>query len=342
MTSEEQMKEPSLQDFLGKLIPVLPNEAVEYMRQRILDVMPALGETANFKLTLVIDTNVLFQAVRGRMLDGSCFLEKIIGNPTLALCAPSKLEEEIMAKIALKFPADKGTKHLNVEECKAMATKFLKQIKLSNDIDQESLNYAQNRLGKRDADDVPFFALSLSCESYGAITNDKDLRDLDELPTWKLRDAGKMLMIANRGTLSLYLTHDVLPLLLQALFEGVCAFWLGFVDAAKVVGSLIGSGMQKGYEIVSDWHPLAQLLSAVIAVAVEVKYQPLQKLGGQIIELLKALIAALKPVLEFLASLLGLSVTTFMDLMSCSIEAVREIEALPIAQIQNTPSMLTA
>lgn len=342
MTAEEQMQEPTLKDFLGDLIPVLPDEAIEFMRQRISEVMPALGMASEFKLRLVIDTNALFQAVRGRMLDGSCFLEKIIGNPALELCAPPKLEEEIMAKIAMKFPAQKSTKHLDITECQAMAANFLDQINVRDDIDEASMAYAESRLGVRDADDVPFFALSLSCASYGAITNDKDLRDLDELPTWKLRDAGEMLMVANRGTLSMYLTHDILPLLLQGLFEGVCALWLGFVGAAKVVGGLVGSGIRRGYETVSDWHPLAQILSAVIAVAVEVKYQPLQKLAGQVLELLKSLCSILKPVLEFLASILGLSATTFMDLMSCSIEAVREIEALPIAQIKNNPTELMA
>jgi predicted nucleic acid-binding protein len=310
------------------------------MRQRISDVMPALGMASQFKLRLVIDTNALFQAVRGRMLDGSCFLEKIIGNPTLELCAPPKLEEEIMAKITLKFPAEKRTKHLNVAECQSMATAFLKQIHVRDDIDLESLEYAHSRLGERDADDVPFFALSLSCASHGAITNDKDLQDLDELPTWKLRDAGEMLMIANRGTLSLYLTHDVLPLLFQGLLEAVCALWVGFVGAAKAVGCLVGSGIKKGYEIVSDWPPLVQILSLAVAITVEVKCQPLQKLGKQILEFLKALCAVLKPVLEILASILGLSVTTFMDLMYCSIEAVREIESLPVTKMQNTPPML--
>ena len=328
-----------MQDFLGNLIPVLPDEAIEHMRERIAEILPHMGMVAEFKLNLVIDTNALFQAVRGKMLDGSCFLEKIIGNPTLELSAPQKLAEEVMEKISLKFPKEKRTKHLDLDECLAMASTFLEQINLRDDIDHEAMEYAQNRLGERDADDVPFFALSLSCGSHGAITNDNDLRDLDELPTWRLGEAGKMLMIANRGTLSVYVIHEMMPLLFQGLFEVVCSLWLSFVGAAKVVGGLIGSGIKKGYEIVSEWHPLVQILSAVIAVAVEVKYQPLRKLGGQVLEILKALMTALKPVLEFLASILGLSVTVFMDLMSCSIEAVREIEELPITQAQKTTNM---
>ncbi len=335
MTAENQMEEPTIRDFLGDMIPVLPDVAIEYMRKRVFELIPALGMASQFKLRLVIDTNVIFQAVRGKFLDGSCFLEKIIGNPTLELCAPPRLEEEIMAKIAQKFPAQKETQHLDVAECQATAAKFIEQINIRDNIDENALEYAQSRLGERDADDVPFFALSLSCDSYGAITNDKDLKDLNELPTWKLGDAGKMLMVANRGTLSLYLSCEVLPFVFQAIFEGVCALWLAFVGAAKVVGGMVGSGIRKGYEIVSDWHPLVQILSAVIAISVEVKHQPLQRLGKQVLELLKALLDVFKPVLEFLAAVLGVTVTTFIELMSCSIDAVREIEALPITRVHD-------
>jgi len=274
------------------------------------------------------------------MIDGTCFLEKIIGNPALELCAPQKLEKEIMAKIDTKFPKEKKTRDLDLEECKAMALKFLKQIHIQDDIDLDSMAYAEQILGVRDGDDVPFFALSLSNGSHGAITNDKDLRDLEELPTWKLGEAGKMLMTANRGTLALFVTHDVMPIAFQALFEAVCLIWSSVVAVAKTTGSIIGAGIKKGCDIVSDWHPLVQVLAIAGLITLEVKKQPIQKVGSWIIELMKALFEVLKPIIEVLATLLGLSVTTVVELMQCGIEAGETAESLPRAR--TLPELITS
>lgn len=330
---EEIYPEKTLKDILGDMIPIIPNDCMAYMRERISECLPHFG-VSEFKLRLVIDTNALFKAVRGKMLDGSCFLEKIAANPTLDLCAPPAAAVEIMEKIEQKFPKEKKTAHLDISECKMAAADLLKQIRIEEDIDEAAMAYAEERLGCVDRDDVPFFALSLSCGAHGVITDDKHLKTLEELPTWNLGDAGKMLMVTNRGTLALFIAHDVMPLLLQALFEILCAIWTGVVTFAKTTGSLVGRGLKKGYKVVSEWHPLLQVLLVAGVITAELKYQPIQKAGKWVLQLLKDLFEAIWPLMEALAAILGVSVATLLELMQCTMDAVEEIESLPEAFMQ--------
>ena len=263
-------------DFMTEIVHDLPVDAMEFFRDKVAEIMPVLC-LGNFKLKVVLDTNVLFQCVRGKMLEGSCFLDKVGNSPVLDLCAPPEIETEIYKKIEVKLLKEKKTKDLDIEQCKNTAKELLQMVRIERDPCAEYMLQASEIMNNRDSDDAPFLALYLSAEAHGILTDDKDLKDQENVRTFKLKDVGKVITVVNRGTLSLFVTCKTLPAAVKAIYEISCVILGAFIDFGMALSRAVATGIEKGFEWVRGWHPIAQIIASVGIIALEIKTGVLRK-----------------------------------------------------------------
>lgn len=323
----ESLSQDKLSKLMREVTHTLSPEVMDFVRIKVSKLAPWFGG-GNFMIRVVMDTNTLFQCVRGRMLDGSCFLDKIGNSPALELCAPPALEREIMEKIEIKFPKEKKTRELDIDKSKDVARELLALITIRDDIDHSARQRAHEMLGMRDVDDIPFLGLYFSSSAHGIVTNDKDLRDQDGVQTFQLGEVGSILTSVNCGTLAIFITHHSLPGVLRIIYEIGCAVLCGFVSMLLKAGKAISTGLQMGFDYVKDRHPLVQILAAIGLGVVEYKTGFFRKSAVAIYKLVAQVVRVLKDFLTALAGLVGASFILLGELMKFADEAMIQIHEL--------------
>lgn len=326
-------------DLMTKFAHSLPADSLEYIRKRVSEIIPTFC-LGSFKLRVVIDTNILYQCVRGRMLDGSCFLDKVGESPVLELCAPPELEEEIYEKIEVKFPKDKKTRDLDLLQCKTIAEELLQMVKIERDPKAEYLEQAKKVMSTRDKDDAPFLALYLSTGAHGIVTMDKDLKEQDNVRTFGLKDIGKIITVVNRGALSLFASCSTVPALVQVVYELLCAVISGFVAGGRSICRAIAIGAQKGLELMSGWHPFVQIAAALGLVTVECKTGLIRQSAEAILRVVVVAIKALADLIKDFASLAEESLPYLIEMLRYVGEALVEIEGFNRQEQPNLTSSL--
>lgn len=242
----------------------LGSDFISYLRNKMLDVS-CFSANPNFRLELVVDTNILFQEVYSLRKNGTSFLVKIIDNPFLKLYAPPEIIKEINNKIDSKLP-----KEFDKSMAKADAKNFLNKISILESEGLKSWQDATRILGKRDEDDIPFLALNLSLSTHGIITKDKHLTSLQEIKTWNLKNTGKVLSDFNRGSFSFYITAASLPCILQSFYFIVVSFVKLLEEVVEFVIIIVTSLLKGAYEMLAQipWPILVALLGAFFAALI--------------------------------------------------------------------------
>lgn len=298
-----------LDQFLTDMVYDMPPDLVRSVQDYVRNFDPF--SLADFKITFVLDTTILFSAVRTKVLHGKVtLLEKLTKNPNLRICAPPHLEEEIMAKISKKFPKNKKTRNIEIDDAHEAAKEILNKIEIIDSVDSESLKKANVSLANRDPDDVPFLALCFSAGASGIITNDKDFAEDDSVRIWKTNEIGEVVTVLNKGTLCLAVRTASLSLAARLAEEILSAIW------ATVI-SLIVNGLgliKRGAKLVMD-HPWISALIAPGLIIFEAQTGCIRAITKKCLERLQGIKEALWDLSQFFGEVsgnafVGLSVLT--------------------------------
>lgn len=226
---------------LTEMVHDIPPDMKHSIHEYIKDIDPF--SLANFRITLVIDTNILFPAVLDKALSGKItFIEKLAENPSLRICAPPQLEIEMIDKIRTKFPKDKKGKNVKIEDALEATREILNKIEIIEETDAESIKKAKAVLSHRDPDDIPFLALSLSLGAHGILSDDKDIIENGSVQTWKTAEAGEVVTVLNKGTLCFAIASTTMGGIALIAKEISLVIWAAMVSLAINVWGWIKNG----------------------------------------------------------------------------------------------------
>ncbi|WP_244409552.1 PIN domain-containing protein [Methanocaldococcus jannaschii] len=171
-----------------------------------------------FKLKLVVDTNIIFSQVLSYVTKGELpWILDFINNPFIELYAPQLIVDELKNKIENVLPKKCKKKNIDENKAKSKAIKIaniiLSNIKIIND--KKSNNWskiAYNLIGHRDVKDIPFVTLALSLDTHGIITRDKDFKDQKIIKIWKVGEVKVVLTELSQGSFSFCIMNVTAPL----------------------------------------------------------------------------------------------------------------------------------
>jgi predicted nucleic acid-binding protein len=142
---------------LNKSIHRIPDKLFAYLKKILHETQVSMFSADRMVISLVVDTNILFQEVRSLAINGTSFFDKLSGSPFLKFYGPEQLRTEIHTKIKAKFPKDKATRNLDIGVCIDIAEKLLAKIEINEEVSKEAADYARQVVGNRDPNDVDSF-----------------------------------------------------------------------------------------------------------------------------------------------------------------------------------------
>lgn len=328
-------------EFFTSFIHQIPIELNKYIKTKILETKTIFTKSS-FQLELVVDTNIIFSEVRSLMTSGSSFFSRISQNPFLKIYAPSTLQEELIEKIKVKFPKDKKTKDLNIDECIMKAHLILSKIEIRDDIKPSSWDRAKNILEKRDVKDISFLALNFSLRTHGIITRDKDISDQREVKTWTLSDAGQVITEVNKGSFSFLILNESIPSIFEMVYSLATSVWATFIEIVEGFIVLFSSVLTKSIQSIANLPPELAIIIGIALVAIlladearnkigeflKIVWEEIKKLLAIIKEILKAIWESLKELFEALKPFFNATLDIFTYLLMQSSQAMVRLEKL--------------
>jgi len=323
----------------------LPNELVNYVKTKILETK-AFFKNSSFQLELVADTNIIFSEVRSLMVNGSSFFLKIADNPFIKVYAPSQIRQELYEKIKLKFPKDSKTKNFDIKDCLAKADLFLSKITIRDDITTASWYKAKSYLQERDAKDISFVALHFTLKTHGVLTKDKDISDQEEIKTWKLGEAGKVITEINKGTFSFLILNVSLPPIWEAIYGLVATIWATFIEIVEGLITLFSAVLTRSVSAIANMPPELALITGIAAIFIMVADELREKVGEffkmlweqikkfirAIREIFKAIWETLKEIFEALKPVFNVSLELLTYLVLQSVQSMQRLDQLEKAR----------
>lgn len=302
----------------------VPNQFLKYVKSKILETN-VLSKNKMFQLELVVDTNILFSEVRSLMLNNTSFFLKIIDNPFIKVYAPSQIKYELIEKIKIKFPKEKQTRQLDLDASIIKANELLSKIEINDSFSNNSWEKAKFHLKDRDEKDISFVALNLSLKTHGVLTKDKDISDQQEINTWTLKDAGKVITEFGKGSFSFVILDFALPTLWEIIYSLVSVIWFAFIEivegAIKILLSIVSGSVKAIANMPPELALVVGLASILVLVTDELREgvaeftiilwreikkvaQSLKEFISNLWEVLKQVYEALKPFFNVSAELL--------------------------------------
>lgn len=225
-------------DFLDEASKGLSPDLIEYLRRRFQTSMInwITEDEAGLQVKLVIDSNIVIRSLKYYAKTGkSSLLFKLKSNPLFPLYSPINLETEVLEYIEVKEKNQKYKPKMR------KAWNLIKQnIIFQKEIDMESWNKAQETIGKRDSDDVPFVGVYFDLKASGIITDDKDYEH-PEIRRFNIESLGEVIGTFHRGIFSFFILNDFSPLLFNFIkqislsilkfLSEVLVLFLGFFKA---------------------------------------------------------------------------------------------------------------
>jgi predicted nucleic acid-binding protein len=334
-----------IDEVVNGFIHTIPNELFKYVKSKLLETK-SFFKDSSFQLELVADTNVIFSEVRSLMVNNSSFFLKIADNSLIKIYAPSQLKEELYAKIKLKFPKDSKTKKFNINECLAKADLLLSKITISDDISSTSWDKAECYLHKRDPNDISFVALSFSLRTHGILTKDKDISANNEIKTWQLKDAGKVITEFKKGTFSFLIFNTSLPPLWETIYGLVSTIWTAFIEIVYGLITFFTSILTRSVDAILNMPPelasivggaalfilLADDLRKEIRQFFKMLWEKIKKIAKAVKEVFKAIWETLKDIFEALKPVFNVSLQVMAYFVLQSAQAMQRLDDLEKAR----------
>lgn len=328
-----------------KFIHNLPNELVNYVKTKILETK-TLFKNNSFQLELVVDTNIIYSEVRSLMINNNSFFLKIADNPFIKIYAPSQLRQELHAKIKLKFPKDNKTKDFAINDCLAKADLLLSKITIRDDITTASWDKAKSYLQERDAKDISFVALNFTLRTHGVLTKDKDISDNEDIRTWKLSEAGKVVTEINKGTFSFLILSVSLPPIWKTIYELVLTIWAAFIELIKGLITLFAAILTRSVSAITNMPLKLVLIIGVATIFIlradeqreqvgdflKLLWEQIKKFVEAIRENFKAIWETLKEIFEALKPVFNVSLQLLAYFVLQSERAMQQLDQLEAAR----------
>lgn len=251
--SQNEYFSKQVHDFLDEFTKKLPSYLIEYLKTTFQGTMAGWtnGESTDLQVKFVIDSNIVIRSLRYYVKTGNTpLLLNLKSNPLFPLYSPVNLDTEVLDYIETK---EKNSKY------KSKMRKIWKSIKenitLLDNIGIESWNKAQEIIGKRDPDDIPFVGVYFDLNASGIVTDDKDYEH-PEIKRFNIESLGDIVGIFHRGLFSFYILNDLTPL----LFDFIKQFSLSFLKSLsnililflRFIKAIITGAMTKIFELLSN------------------------------------------------------------------------------------------
>ncbi len=348
MTTTSQQDDILFNDFqkqidevINGFIHTIPNELFKYVKSKILETK-TFFKNSSFQLELVADTNIIFSEVRSLMINNSSFFLKIADNPLIKVYAPTQLKDELYEKIRLKFPKDSKTKNFDINECLAKADLLLSKITIRDDIAKTSWNKAKSYMQERDAKDISFVALNFSLKTHGVLTKDKDISNNEEIKTWQLKDAGKVITELKKGSFSFLILDFSLPPIWEAVYGLVSTIWTAFIEIIEGLITLFAAILTKSFEAIMNMPPELALIVGIATIFIlladdlrkevgqffKILWEQIKKIIKAIKEVFKAIWETLKDIFEALKPVFNVSLQVMTYFVLQSGQAMQRLDEL--------------
>ena len=205
-----------IHSFLDDATKKLSPDLIEFLRRRfqtsIIDWM--IDEDVGLQVKLVIDSNTVIRSLKYSAKTGKdSLLSKLQSNPLFPIYSPQNLETEVLNYIENK----EKNKEYKLKMKKTW--ELMKQhIIFQEEIDLESWNKANEIVGKRDQDDVPFVGVYFDLNADGVITEDKHYEH-PEITRFNIESLGEIVGTYHRGIFSFFILNDFSPLLFDLIIQ---------------------------------------------------------------------------------------------------------------------------
>ena len=220
-----------IQDFINEFTKMLPPDLIEYLRSGFQASMAdwITKEEVDLQVKLVIDSNAVIRSLKYYAKTGTPpLLLKVGSNPLFPLYSPTDLETEVSEYIETKEKNQKNKPKMR------KAWNLIKQnISFQKEIHIASWNKAQEAIGKRDPDDIPFVGIYFDLNASGIVTDDKDY-DSMKIRRFSIEDLGETVGIFHRGIFSFFILNDFSPLLFDFIKQ-ICLSITKFLSEILVL-----------------------------------------------------------------------------------------------------------
>ena len=186
-------------------------------------------EGVDLQVKLVIDSNTVIRSLKNYTKTGTQpLLLKLGSNPLFPLYSPIDLETEVSEYIETKEKNQKNKPKMR------KAWNLMKQnIRIQKEIHTVSWNKAQEVMGKRDPNDIPFVGTYFDLNAAGIVTDDKDYDNL-EIRRFNIEDLGEIVGTFHRGIFSFFIVNDFSPILFDFIKQ-ICLSIAKFLSEILVL-----------------------------------------------------------------------------------------------------------
>ena len=200
--------------FCSELAVVEP-EFIEYL-QSYAQSSP-LSHNKTISITLVVDANIIYAEIYGRMNGKPPYLANFSMNPILELYAPETIDTEVAETIDKDLPAK-----FDKTKAKQIATELLARVKKIK-VDKTDICYheAYKLIGARDKSgptDAQYLGVAFLFKTHGVISKDNIFNNQSEIKVWKIGEVGKVVSELTNGSLSLFILENGIKSVASALY----------------------------------------------------------------------------------------------------------------------------
>lgn len=313
---------------LEETVEQIPPQLLSYMSSQFQRNMSGmLGKDIEMKLRLVVDTSSILPELMSYVRVGRSTLNEVAKTSFVELYAPPKLVQEVGEKIPV---LSKKHRLDHSKLTQAWQQIFLPKIRVSDVLSLQALLFAQNTVGNRDPEDMPFVALSFSLRADGITTRDKDLLEQPDIRTWKMGKVRRLVTVFKKGTFSFFISANFIVPLLKAVFQIAISILRALLEFAwKLVKTLI-VGLSK----LPDWAKLLLGLTTIVILTVKETREKATQFGKEICEsianFLTQIYNLLRPLIERIGPYVGTAIDTLLVLFNSIDESIMQLRSIQV------------
>lgn len=256
---EERLHEkfPEFKSEWEKFVKQVGHSFVNLLKERFMDEYKLFKEISQFEMSIIVDNNFVFGQINGcvendKKLEDT-FLYMIANIKFIKLYAPPKLREELYDKIEKKIK-------VNNSKAKEYADKILQKIEIKDAFWIDEWKKANNLIGHKDSDDVPYLALAFSLGTHSILSMDKVFQEAGTTQVWTKSDLDTIITNYNKGFISFYVVGATIAI--------IQFIWNVIIATLKVIADIIIELLQPLILIASGTIKFISEIPSVILLAI--------------------------------------------------------------------------
>jgi predicted nucleic acid-binding protein len=210
-----ESKYPEFDSSWKQMIKTAGIGLVNEMKDKLKIEYQFLKQLTDFKFRIIVDNNFVFGQIKGLLkkkgqIEDS-FLFKLLLSKSVQMFAPPKLQEELIAKIHSVLKEEDH--ELALEYASVLTSKL--RIQDAEWIDD--WKKANQLIGEKDEDDVPYLALAFAVDGHAIISFDKVFQNQGDVKVWEFGEADRIITNYHSGILSFALAGATMNLLVYLI-----------------------------------------------------------------------------------------------------------------------------